>query len=104
MWPAALTRYVIGNSTGSARLRCGFGGSAQFEEQAPPQQPGPQPPPPRLTGAEPSSDPVEPNAAKLDTSTLVSVDSQLGQTCLRSRLAKEVRTSNFVVQSVQEYS
>lgn len=72
-------------------------------EQAPPQQPGPQPPPrPRLTGSLPASD--DPKAAKLEIMTLVRVDSQVGQTCLRSRFWKDVKRSNLPVQSAHEYS
>ena len=58
---------------------------AQFAEQAPPQQPGPQPPPPRLTGSLPASE--DPKAAKDEIMTFVFVDSQVGQTCFKSRLA-----------------
>lgn len=55
-----------------------------------------------LTGSWPASD--DPKAAKLEIMTLVRVDSQVGQTCLRSRFWKEVRTSNLPVQSAHEYS
>ena len=42
--------------------------------------------------------------AKLETCTRVLVDSQLGQTWLRSRSANEVSTSNFPSQASQRYS
>jgi len=45
-----------------------------------------------------------PSDAKLETSTRVRDDSHSGQTCARSRWAKEVRTSNFRSQASQRYS
>jgi len=42
--------------------------------------------------------------AKLETSTRVFVDSQLGQTCAMSRSANLVSTSNFPAQLSHRYS
>ena len=95
MWPAALTRYVTGNS----KL---FGQFGDPQEQAPPQA---HPPP--LDSLEKSeSDDVSPplENAKLETMTRVLVDSHAGQTCAASRSAKPVSTSNFSAQLSHRYS
>jgi len=96
MWPAAFTRYVTGNST----LRDQFG----LVPQEP--QPPPQHPPPVLSEAPKSSesDDSAPAKAKLETSTLVFVDSQAGQTWAASRSANRVRSSNLSEQLSHRYS
>jgi len=95
MWPAAFTRYV----TGKSNLGDQFGLVPQ-EPQPPPQQP---PPPSALPK---SSDPDDspPATAKLETSTLVLVDSQAGQAWDESRSANLVRSSNFSEQLWHRYS
>jgi hypothetical protein len=72
MWPAALTRYVTGYSKLLRQL-----GLEPQEPHPPPQQP-PALSPPLASKAEEAS-PV-PAKAKLETSTLVLLDSQEGQT------------------------
>ena len=96
MWPAAFTRYVTGNST----LRDQFG----LVPQEP--QPPPQHPPLVLSEAPKSSesDDSAPAKAKLETSTLVFVDSQAGQTWAASRSANRVRSSNLSEQLSHRYS
>jgi hypothetical protein len=96
MWPAAFTRYVTGNST----LGDQFGLVPQ-EPQPPPQQP-----PPVLSEDPKSSesDVSAPAKAKLETSTLVFVDSQAGQTWAASRSANRVRSSNLSEQLSHRYS
>ncbi|OLC68707.1 MAG: hypothetical protein AUJ02_04425 [Chloroflexi bacterium 13_1_40CM_3_65_12] len=96
MWPAALTRYVTGNS----KLDRQFGPEPQ-EPQAPPQQP---PPPCSLPKSRAEDDSPPPATAKLDTSTLVLVDSQAGQIWLVSLSANLVRTSNLSEQLSHRYS
>jgi hypothetical protein len=71
------------------------------EPHAPPQQPPPLVCSVPKSTNEPGSPPV---TAKLDTSTLVLVDSQLGQACALSRSANLVRTSNFPEQLSHRYS
>ena len=70
------------------------------EPQAPPQHPPPACSLPK-SRVEAGSPPV---TAKLETSTRVLVDSQLGQTWLVSRSANLVRTSNFPEQLSHRYS
>jgi hypothetical protein len=96
MWPAAFTRYVTGNS----KLRDQFG----LVPQEP--QPPPQHPPPVLSEDPKSreSDDSTPANAKLETSTLVFVDSQAGQTWAASRSANRVRSSNLSEQLSHRYS
>src|SRR4029078_853727 len=65
----------------------------------PPQQP---PPPPSL--AKSRDDSLPPATAKLETSTLVFVDSQAGHSWAESRSANRVRTSNFSEQLSHRYS
>ena len=96
MWPAALTRYVTGNSKLLGQL-------GDPQEHAPPHAQ----PPPLLDSLEKSeSDDVSPplENAKLETITRVLVDSHAGQTCAVSRSAKPVRTSNFSAQLSHRYS
>jgi hypothetical protein len=97
MWPAALTRYVTGNSN----LEGQFGLEPQ-EPQEPPQHP----PPPVLSEAPKSIDSREPPpaTAKLETMTLVFVDSHAGQACAVSRSANLVSSSNFSAQLSHRYS
>jgi hypothetical protein len=96
MWPAAFTRYVTGNSN----LEGQFGLEPQ-EPQEPPQHP-----PPVLSEAPKSIDSKgsPPATAKLETSTLVLVDSQAGQAWALSRSANRVRSSNFSEQLSHRYS
>jgi hypothetical protein len=96
MWPAALTRYVTGNS----KLEGQFG----LEPQEP--QPPPQHPPPVLSDDPKSSesDDSAPAKAKLETSTLVLVDSHAGHAWAVSRSANLVRSSNFSEQLSHRYS
>ena len=72
-----------------------------------PQEPHPPPqhPPPAdsLMKSEADDSLALPNA-KLETSTLVLVDSQDGHTCAVSRSANLVRTSNFPEQLSHRYS
>jgi hypothetical protein len=96
MWPAALTRYVTGNS----KLGRQFGEEPQ-EPQEPPQQP---PPPCSLPKSRAEDDSLPPATAKLDTSTLVFVDSQAGHIWLASLSANLVRTSNLPAQLSHRYS
>ncbi len=51
-----------------------------------------------------SDEPAPPAKAKLETRTLVLVDSHDGQTCAWSRSANLVRTSNFPEQLSHRYS
>ncbi len=51
-----------------------------------------------------NADSSPPSDAKLETSTRVLVDSQLGQTWARSRSAYDVRTSNVPSQAWHRYS
>src|SRR2546423_14928679 len=97
MWPAAFTRYVTGNSTLGDQL-----GLVPHEPQPPPQHP----PPPVLSDDPKSSesDDSAPAKAKLETSTLVLVDSQAGQTWDTSRSANRVRSSNLSEQLSHRYS
>jgi hypothetical protein len=95
MWPAAFTRYVTGNSN----LDDQFGLVPQ-EPQPPPQQP----PPPSALPKSSASDGSPPATAKLETSTLVLVDSQAGHACALSRSANLVRSSNFPEQLSHRYS
>ena len=96
MWPAAFTRYVTGNSN--------LGGQFGLEPQEP-QEP-PQQPPPVLSEAPKSIDSRDPppGTAKLETSTLVFVDSQAGQAWAVSRSANLVSSSNFSAQLSHRYS
>jgi len=71
------------------------------EPHEPPQQP---PPPGSLPKSREEDDSLPPATAKLDTSTLVLVDSQDGQIWLLSRSANLVRTSNFPEQLSHRYS
>lgn len=101
MWPAALTRYV----TGKSNLEGQFGPEPQ-EPQAPPQQP-PLPllsAPPKSADSDDPDDSPTPANAKLETSTLVVVDSHAGHTCALSRSANLVRTSNRSEQLSHRYS
>jgi len=75
MWPAALTRYV----TGKSNLEGQFGPEPQ-EPQEPPQQPPPLSAPPKSAGSDDPDDSPAPANAKLETSTLVLVDSHAGHT------------------------
>jgi len=95
MWPAAFTRYV----TGKSNLEDQFGLEPQ-EPQLPPQQP----PPPSALPKSSDSDVSPPAIAKLETSTLVLVDSQAGQAWAVSRSANPVRSSNFSEQLSHRYS
>jgi hypothetical protein len=95
MWPAAFTRYV----TGKSNLEDQFGLEPQ-EPQPPPQQP----PPPSALPKSSDSDGSPPATAKLETSTLVLVDSHAGQACAVSRSANLVKSSNFSVQLSHRYS
>ena len=95
MWPAAFTRYVTGNSN----LEVQFGLEPQ-EPQPPPQQP----PPPSALPKSRDSDDSPPATAKLETSTLVLVDSQAGQAWAVSRSANLVNSSNFSEQLSHRYS
>jgi len=95
MWPAAFTRYVTGNSN----LEGQFGEVPQ-EPQPPPQQP----PPPSALPKSSDSDESAPATAKLETSTLVLVDSQAGHAWAVSRSANLVRSSNFSEQLSHRYS
>ncbi len=71
------------------------------EPQAPPQQP---PLPCSLPKSSDEAVSPPPVTAKLDTKTLVLVDSQAGQIWLLSRSANLVRTSNFSEQLSHRYS
>jgi len=95
MWPAAFTRYV----TGKSNLEDQFGLEPQ-EPQPPPQQPLP----PSALPKSSDSDGSPPATAKLETSTLVLVDSHAGQACAMSRSANLVKSSNFSVQLSHRYS
>jgi hypothetical protein len=101
MWPAALTRYV----TGKSNLEGQFGPEPQ-EPHAPPQQPPPllSAPPKSPPKSWDSDDSPAPASAKLETITLVLVDSQAGQTWALSRSANRVRISNFPEQLSHRYS
>src|SRR5712691_7184493 len=77
-----------------------FGPEPQ-EPHAPPQQP---PPPPCSVPKSTAEDGSPPATAKLETSTLVLVDSQAGQIWALSRSANLVRTSNFPEQLSHRYS
>jgi len=96
MWPAALTRYVTGNS----KLELQFGEVPQ-EPQPPPQQP---PPVPSEDPKSADSRDSPPATAKLETITLVLVESQAGQACALSRSANLVSSSNFSEQLSHRYS
>jgi hypothetical protein len=98
MWPAALTRYVTGKSNLEDQL-----GLVPQDPHPPPQQP--PPPPDSLMKSESDADasPALPNA-KLETNTLVLVDSHAGHICAVSRSANRVRTSNFPEQLSHRYS
>ncbi len=95
MWPADDTRYVTGNSN----LEDQFGLEPQ-EPQPPPQQP----PAPSELPKSSASDVSPPATAKLETSTLVLVDSQAGQAWAVSRSANLVNSSNFSEQLSHRYS
>jgi hypothetical protein len=95
MWPAAFTRYVTGNSN----LEDQFGLEPQ-EPQPPPQQP---PPPSALPKSRDAGD-SPPATAKLETKTLVLVDSHAGQAWAVSRSANLVSSSNFSEQLSHRYS
>jgi len=74
-----------------------------------PQEPHepPQQPPPLVLSADPKSAASKdspPATAKLETSTLVLVDSQAGQAWALSRSANLVRSSNFSEQLSHRYS
>jgi hypothetical protein len=100
MWPAALTRYV----TGKSNLEDQFGPEPQ-EPQAPPQQPPPLlSTPPKSADSDDADDSPPPAKAKLETSTLVLVDSHAGHSCALSRSANLVRTSNRSEQLSHRYS
>ena len=97
MWPEAFTRYVTGKGT--------LGDLNQFglepqEPHAPPQQP----PPPSPLAKSSESDDSAPAKAKLETMTLVFVDSHAGHTWAVSRSAKRVSRSNFSEQLSHRYS
>ena len=96
MWPAALTRYVTGNSNLGGQF-----GLLPQEPHDPPQQP----PPPPLAKSSDSDDSLPPPMwAKLETSTLVFVDSHAGHTCALSRSANRVSTSKDFEQLSHRYS
>jgi len=76
-------------------------GLEPHEPHEPPQQP---PPPSALRRSSDSDDPPVPANAKLETRTLVLVDSQDGQTWATSRSAYLVKTSNFPEQLSHRYS
>jgi hypothetical protein len=86
--------------TGNSNLEGQFGLEPQ-EPQEPPQHP-----PPVLSEAPKSIDSSgsPPATAKLETSTLVLVDSQAGQAWALSRSANLVRSSNFSEQLSHRYS
>jgi hypothetical protein len=73
------------------------------QEHAPPQA---HPPVPLDSLEKSEKDEVSPPLAKakLETRTLVFVDSHAGHTCAVSRSAKPVRTSNFPAQLSHRYS
>ncbi|HKW59281.1 MAG TPA: hypothetical protein VJR46_05960 [Candidatus Dormibacteraeota bacterium] len=71
------------------------------QEQAPPQA---QPPPLDSLMKSDAEDSPLPKDAKLETSTRVFVDSQAGHTCMLSRSANLVSTSNFSAQLSHRYS
>ena len=96
MWPAALTRYVTGYSKLLRQL-----GLEPQEPHPPPQQPPALSPPPASKAEEESPVPAK---AKLETSTLVLVDSHEGQTCASSLSANRVKTSNLPEQLSHRYS
>ena len=96
MWPADDTRYVTGNG----KLRDQFG-LVPHEPQPPPQHP---PPVPSEDPKSSESDDSAPAKAKLETSTLVLVDSQAGHAWAVSRSANLVRSSNFSEQLSHRYS
>ena len=81
---------------------------AQLAEPDPqePHEPPQQPPPPVSKSPELGSkdSPAAPANAKLETSTRVFVDSQLGHGCALSRSANCVRSSNLREQLSQRYS
>jgi hypothetical protein len=74
------------------------------EPHAPPQQPPPPPCSFAKSREEEDNDSLPPAIAKLETSTLVLVDSQDGQIWALSRSANLVRTSNFPEQLSHRYS
>ena len=71
------------------------------DPHAPPQHP---PPPPDSVMKSEVDDSLAPATAKLETRTLVLVDSQDGHICALSRSANLVRTSNFPEQLSHRYS
>jgi hypothetical protein len=80
-------------------------GSDQFGEVPQELQPPPQqPPPPSTLPKSSDSDGSPPATAKLETNTLVLVDSQAGHAWAVSRSANLVRRSNFSEQLSQRYS
>ena len=87
--------------TGNSKLGRQFG-----EEPQDPQEPPQQPPPPWPCSLPKSraDDDSLPATAKLDTSTLVFVDSHAGQIWLVSLSANLVRTSNLPAQLSHRYS
>ncbi|MEO9049992.1 MAG: hypothetical protein ABI334_10390 [Candidatus Dormiibacterota bacterium] len=76
-------------------------GPEPHEPHPPPQQP---PPPPSALEKSADSDDAPPAKAKLETITLVFVDSHDGHTWALSRSANLVRTSNFCEQLPHRYS
>ena len=69
-----------------------------------PQPPPQQPPPAELKSISPAMLSVCPVVAKLETSTLVRTELQVGQAWPRSRSANEVRTSKLPAQLSHRYS
>jgi hypothetical protein len=98
MWPADDTRYVTGNSN----LEDQFGLEPQEPQE--PQPPSQQPPVLSELPKSSASDVSPPATAKLETSTLVLVDSQAGQAWAVSRSANLVSSSNFSEQLSHRYS
>lgn len=100
MWPAALTRYVTGKST----LEGQFGPEPQLPQEPPQQLPLLLSAPPKSADSDGPDDSPAPAKAKLETSTLVLVDSHAGHTCARSRSANLVSNSNRSEQLSHRYS
>jgi hypothetical protein len=79
-------------------------GRLQFELDPQPHDPPQQPPPAPSRGPSSAASVPPPAIAKLETSTLVRVDSHAGQTWALSLSANLVRTSNFFEQPSHRYS